>query len=85
MFIWGNRLGGYPFSPKGKMDGLLFVLIVPAPGLKPRKARVFRHTPSCGRGRLCLPEGKRSPPPATPSFRIEKTGQGNEGGEIKIL
>jgi hypothetical protein len=29
--------GGFPFSPKGKMDGLLLVLIVPAPGLKPRK------------------------------------------------
>jgi hypothetical protein len=44
-----------------------------SPGLKPRKARVFRHTLSCGRGRRCLPKGKRSPPPATPSFKVENT------------
>jgi hypothetical protein len=47
-------------------------LSLPLSGLKPQK-HVFSHTPSCGRGRRCLPEGKRSPPPATPSFRVEKT------------
>ncbi len=53
-----------------------------SPSLYPGRKITGRYaaTPSCGRGRRCLPEGKRLPPPATPSFKVEKTGQGNEDG-----
>jgi hypothetical protein len=51
-FGGGTAYGGYPFSPKGKMDGVLLVLIVPAPGqsLRARKAGLqgLWLTPSCG-------------------------------------
>ena len=51
--------------------------VPPGQSLRARKAglRGLWHTPSSGRGRRCLPEGKRSPPPATPSFRVENTGK----------
>jgi len=44
-----------------------------SPWAEAAQSRVFSHTPSSGRGRRCLPEGKRHPPPATPSFKVEKT------------
>jgi hypothetical protein len=49
--------------------------VSPGQSLRARKAglRGLWHTPSCGRGRRCLPKGKRSPPPATPSFMVENT------------
>ncbi len=47
------------------------------PGRSRAKPRL-RLTPSCGRGRRCLPEGKRPPPPATPSFRVENTNTANQ-------